>query len=125
MFFGPKKNNFSIRIFGPGEELEYKDNQVELIIYMTYFNGYRYYCNSFKRDKYEKIINIDERLNIIYNLCVYFKSKNTELIFVIDENDSDKNNIIEYIETLKMNHHRLKIEIVTNKKKKKNIKSRK
>ena len=110
IFKSSNTKNFSIKIHGRGEDMTYRDSDLELPLQRTYCDGHRLYCVDTEKDIGGSPIPLKKRIQIINNLCEYFLSKESETIFVLDEVDKDCKDIVLYIEKLSKNGHKVSIE---------------
>jgi len=110
IFNGRDSTECIIKIHGRGEEVSYKDSDLELPLQRTYCDGHRLYCADTERDIDGSPIPLRKRIQIINNLCAYFQSKSNENVFVLDEADKDRKDIISHIEKLSKKGHKVSIE---------------
>jgi len=81
---------YEIEIIGRGEEMLYSDDDIELSLDRTYCDGHRLFCDSTIGFRGGPVLPFKKRRQIIENLCDYFDTKNKSSIFVLDEDDKDR-----------------------------------
>ena len=81
---------YEIEIMGRGEEMVYRDGDIELLLERTYCDGNRLYCDSTSGVRGGPVLPFIQRRQIIENLCDFFDTKNKPTIFVLDEADKDR-----------------------------------
>lgn len=101
---------YRIKIIGRGEEVLYSDNDLELSLERTYCNGHRLYCNNTAGEYGGPSLPFNKRLEIIENLCEYFDTKTERSIFVLDEADKDKEELIRLFSDLLSKGHKITVE---------------
>ncbi len=110
-FFSSKDlKSYELKIIARGEDMEYKDNDIELYLERSYCSGHRLYCRNTDVDKNQNPITLSKRLEIMDNLCDYFKTKEKETIFVLEVADKDRTALLNHIDELKQEGHLLKTE---------------
>jgi hypothetical protein len=104
------EREYSIHIYGRGEEMTYTDPDLKLDLERTYCSGHRLYCNNTQKDRQGNIISLKKRQAILDNLCDHFKTKESPNIFVLDIADKDHDGISTYIANLADKGHKVSIE---------------
>lgn len=103
--------NYTIDIIGRGEEYTYFSGNVELTLSRTYSDGHRLFCDGTSRNQHGLPYPIDKREGIIRNICEYFETMRHPTIFVIDDQDQDFAALVSLIEALRIEGHKLELEI--------------
>ena len=81
---------YEIEIIGRGEEMLYRDGDIELLLERTYCDGHRLFFDSTSGVRGGPVLPFIQRRRIIENLCDFFDTKNKPTIFVLDEADKDR-----------------------------------
>jgi hypothetical protein len=97
-------SNYTLKIVGRGEEMEYRDAEGALSLERTYNNGHRLYCND------TRTIPLARRRAVIKNLCDYFDTKSVPNIFVVDEADKDRQELETLLADLVSQGHHITVE---------------
>ncbi len=104
------EREYSIQIHGRGEDMTYRDQDIELALERTYCNGHRLFCDNTQKDNNGNLLPLEKRIAIINNLCDYFKTKESASIFVLDSADKDHANLESYLASLAKTGHKVSIE---------------
>jgi hypothetical protein len=101
---------YEIEIMGRGEEMLYRDGDIELLLERTYCDGHRLFCDSTSGVRGGLVLPFGKRRQIIENLCDFFDTKNKPSIFVVDEADKDRHALEQLFKDLVSQGNKLSVE---------------
>jgi hypothetical protein len=101
---------YEIEIMGRGEEMVYRDGDIELLLERTYCDGHRLFCDSTSGVRSGLVLPFGKRRQIIENLCDFFDTKNKPSIFVVDEADKDRHALEQLFKDLVSQGNKLSVE---------------
>lgn len=101
---------YEIEIMGRGEEMLYRDGDIELLLERTYCDGHRLFCDSTSGVRGGPVLPFIQRRRIIENLCDFFDTKNKPTIFVLDEADKDRQALEQLFKDLASLGNKLSVE---------------